>query len=304
MAASRSFRILGLVILATFLQVVAARAQESPPAEPEPDAVLKSHELKRRARTWVLPGETAVLKDLRDAKDLYRQVAEGMAQQQQLEYGSQNRKGMVLQLREQNDLLGQQIGQLDQQLESLNFPGGGNLVQLQRDQVNRQRQALVAENNRIVNQLNGLQEQGKDQDQEQKLQLNAEVGQTREKYMQSVLDLRTSVDKIKAKYDALGKDPEVTKALEALSASTKSKHKLGPSKALAEAIKLLERAEKHGPERLHPDPQGERGLPRLDHAHERHQEGPGEDGLRHRCRPHHDLLQARRQPGAESEAHR
>ena len=62
--------------------------------------------------------------------------------------------------------------------------------------------------------------------------------------MQSVLDLRKSVDEIKGKYDALGKDPEVTKALEALSASSKSKHKLGPSKALTEAIKLLERAER------------------------------------------------------------
>ena len=178
MVASRALRFLGLAILATSLQSVAVRSQESPPAEPGPEAILKNHDLKRSGTTWVLAGETSVLKDLRDAKDLYRQVAEGMAQQQQLEYGSQNRKVMVQQLREQNDLLGQQIGQLDQQLESLNFPGGGNLVQQQRDQVNRQKQALVAENNRIINQLNSLQEQGNDQDQEQKLQLNAEVGQS------------------------------------------------------------------------------------------------------------------------------
>ena len=41
--------------------------------------------------------------------------------------------------------------------------------------------------------LNTLQEQNKDQgpDQEQTLQFNAEVAQSREKYMQAVFDLRS-----------------------------------------------------------------------------------------------------------------
>ncbi len=124
MVASRALRFLGLAILATSLQSVAVRSQESPPAEPGPDVILKNHDLKRSSdrTTWVLPGETAVLKDLRDARDLYRQVAEGMAQQQQLEYGAQGRKGMIQQLREQTELLSQQISQIDQQLETLNSP--------------------------------------------------------------------------------------------------------------------------------------------------------------------------------------
>jgi len=73
--------------------------------------------------------------------------------------------------------------------------------------------------------------------------LNAEVAQSREKYMQAVLDLRKSVDELTAKYDGLSKNPEITKALEALSASTKSKQRLGPSAKIREAIKLLEKAE-------------------------------------------------------------
>ena len=243
MIASRSLRLLGLAILAASLQSIAVRSQESPPAEPGPEAILKNHDLKRSGSTWVLAGETGVLKDLRDARDLYRQVEEGMAQQQQLEYGSQSRKVMVQQLREQNDVLGLQIKELDQQLDALNFPGGTIAVQQQRNQLNQQKSVLVAENNRIINQLNSLQEQNKDQEQEPKLQLNAEVGQSREKYMQSILDLRKSVDEITGKYDALAKNAEVTKALDALSASSKSKQKLGPSKALNEAIKLLTRAE-------------------------------------------------------------
>jgi clan AA aspartic protease (TIGR02281 family) len=70
-----------------------------------------------------------------------------------------------------------------------------------------------------------------------------EVAQSREKYMQAVVDLRKSVDELTAKYDKLSKYPEVTKALEALSTSMKTKHKLGPSAKVREAIKLLEKAE-------------------------------------------------------------
>ena len=61
--------------------------------------------------------------------------------------------------------------------------------------------------------------------------------------MQAVLDLRKSVDDLTAKYDELAKNPEVTKALETLSSSTKSKQKLGPSAKIREAMKLLEKAE-------------------------------------------------------------
>jgi DNA mismatch repair ATPase MutS len=74
--------------------------------------------------------------------------------------------------------------------------------------------------------------------------LNAAVAQSREKYMQAVLDLRKSVDDLTAKYDELAKNPEVAKALEALSASTKSKQRLGPSAKIRDAIKLLEKAER------------------------------------------------------------
>ena len=123
-------------------------------------------------------------------------------------------------------------------------PGGNNFVKQQRNLLSQQNNLLVVQRNQVVNQLNTLQEQNKDQGQDQKLQLNAEVAQSREKYMQAVLDLRKSVDELTAKYDELAKNPEVTKALEALSASTKSKQRLGPSAKIRDAIKLLEKAER------------------------------------------------------------
>ena len=120
---------------------------------------------------------------------------------------------------------------------------GNVFVEQQRAELQRQRQPLVAENNRIVNQLNSVQEQNRDPDQDPKLQINAEVAESREKYMGALLDLRKSVDLATAKYDALAKNPEISKALEALSVSSKSKQRLGPSKALRDAITQLEKSE-------------------------------------------------------------
>ncbi len=101
----------------------------------------------------------------------------------------------------------------------------------------------MAERNQVTNMLDTLQEQSKAQGQEQKPQLIAEVAQSREKYMQSLYDLRKSVNNLTSKYDELSKRPEIPKALEELSASTKTKQRLGPSAKIREAIKVLEKAE-------------------------------------------------------------
>src|SRR5208282_1009651 len=241
----RAGRSIGLIILLAAVVSAAAQGQDAAPAGLTPQAVLKGHNLERSGTTWILGNEKAVLKDLRDARDVYRQVAQGMMSQQELAFGAQNRQDALLQLRERSAVLDQSIAEFDVQLNALVAPpGGNNFVQQQRNVLSQQRNLLVAEHNQVVNQLNTLQEQqNKDQGQDQKLQLNAEVAQSREKYMQAVLDLRKSVDELTAKYDVLSKNPEITKALEALSASTKSKQKLGPSAKIRDAIKLLEKAE-------------------------------------------------------------
>ena len=246
MVAYRAGRSIGLTVLLAAVASAAAQGQDPAPAELTPQAVLKSHNLERSGTTWTLRDEKAVLKDLRDARDVYRQVAQGMMSQQELEFGAQNRQDALLQLRERSAVLDQSIAEFDVQLNALVAPpGGNNFVQQQRNLLSQQRNLLVAEHNQVVNQLNTLQEQqNKDQGQDQKLQLNAEVAQSREKYMQAVLDLRKSVDELTAKYDELAKNPEATKALEALSASTKSKQRLGPSAKIRDAIKLLEKAER------------------------------------------------------------
>jgi aspartyl protease family protein len=240
MVVSRALAAVSAGLLIVAIGIVGSKAQEA--QKDSAEQVLKSHELKRSGTVWLLPGEAAILKDLRDARALSREIGEGIAQQQAFEYGSQERKGQVQQLREESNLLNQQVTMLNQQLDSLAGATGNVYAQQQRAQLARQHNMLVARLNQVTNQVNALQDQSKDQEKDTKLQLNAEVGKTKERYTEAILELRKAVDEITAKYDELKSNPEVTKALASLSASTKSQHRLGPSKALGDAIKLLKRS--------------------------------------------------------------
>jgi clan AA aspartic protease (TIGR02281 family) len=245
MGAWRSLLTLGTASAFMALAWSGALSQEPAAAGRAPDEILKSHDLKRSSATWVLPDETAVLKDASEVADLYRQVVEGMVMQEQLDYGVLERRAAVEQLRELSNSLSQQIAAADQQLAALVVPPGGNqFVSIQRNEVSQVRNRLALQLNQVNNRINSLGAQGNEQqDQEQKQQLKTEVGQAREKYLLALTDLRTAVDEVTAKYDALAKNPEVTGALDALSASTKTKQHLGPSKALQTAIHALEKAE-------------------------------------------------------------
>ncbi|MGO9810792.1 MAG: aspartyl protease family protein, partial [Isosphaeraceae bacterium] len=246
MVAYRAGRSIGLAVLLAAVASAAAQGQDPAPAQPTPQAVLKSHNLERSGTTWILASaEKNVLKDRADARAGYQHVYEGMMRRQEIEIGAEGRKSDIQDLREQSNILSQQIAAVNQQLNALAAPpGGNNFVNQELNQLSQQNNILVAQRDQVVAMLNALQEQNKDQGQDQKLQVNAEVAQSREKYMQAVLDLRKSVDDLTAKYDELAKNPEVAKALEALSASTKSKQRLGPSAKIRDAIKLLEKAER------------------------------------------------------------
>ena len=242
MAAPVACRHTFCLVLIALSGAATALAQVPAPASGRPEDVLASHGLKRSGTTWVLADETTVLKNLRDARDLYHQAESGLMQQYQLESNRQERKDSIEQLRIQGEMLTQRMEALNQQLYDLVPPPGGNYyVQMQRDQVAREHHLLAIQLNRVNNELNRLREQSKDQD--QKSQIDGEAAHSREKYMDAVLELRKSVDNVLAKYASLAKNADVQKALDTLSATTKNKHKLGPSKALNEAIKKLEKSE-------------------------------------------------------------
>ncbi len=226
---------------ALFLSPIGATVSHA--KEQEPGEVLKSQGLKRSSgATWILPGEAVILKDVKKAQGLSMQLRSYQEQQQALEMGNQNPQVLINSYREQIDWLSQQVAAYDQQLANLGPSGGNQAAAVYNNMLVQERNALVTQQNRLSSLINNLANQ-RGQFQELKQQFNAEVAQARESYMQAVSDLRKSVDEITTKYAECGGKKEVLKALEDLSASSKVKQKLGPSKDLTSAIKWLTRFE-------------------------------------------------------------
>ena len=243
MVAYRKSSRTGLAFLVVVLGAVGASSQESAPTESRPEEVLKKNELKRSRSIWVHEGETAALRDLRDAKELYLQFRTALAQQQQFEQGSNNPKAIVEQLRAGIAELNQERAVLGQQIDNLG-PSIGNAV------VDRHRNDLIQEQNRRAGEIdrlnNQIQEidQQKDQYKEASQQANVEINSLHEKLTKSIEELRKSVDKVTAKYTQLEKNAEVAGALAALAEASKTKQKLGPSKELLDAVKQLKAFER------------------------------------------------------------
>ncbi len=210
--------------------------------EPEPGEVLKGQGLKRSSATWILLGEAVILKDARRAQGIGTRLRIGQQQQQALEMGIQNPKVLIENYRQQIDWLDQRIIAYDQELANLGPSGGNQAATVYHNMVVQERNNVVTEQRRLSALINNLADQ-RGQFQDMKKQFNAEVAQVRESYMQALTDLRKSVDEIVAKYAEVEGKEEVQKALKDLSASSKIKQKLGPSKELSNAIKWLGRLE-------------------------------------------------------------
>src|SRR5262249_54583086 len=144
--------------------------------------------------------------------------------------------------RQQIGLMDQRIAGYDQELANLGPTGGNQNAVVYHNLLVNERNAIVTERNRLNSMINNLANQ-RGQFQEMRQQFNGEVARVREAYLQAVGDLKKAVEEITAKYNELGGNPEVVKALKDLSVSAKSPQKLGPSKDLAAAIKWLSKLE-------------------------------------------------------------
>jgi hypothetical protein len=233
-ALNRNRRFATVAVLACLAGVTSSHAKEQEPAD-----VLKNQGLKRSTgATWVVTGEPGFLKDVKRAQGLSRQLQIAQQQQQALETGNQNPQVLINNYREQIDWLDQRIDAYDQELANLGPPSGNQAANVYRNMVVTDRNVLVTEQNRQRRVISSLADQ-RGQFQDMKKQFNAEVAQVRESYMQAFSDLRTARDEITSKYAEVGKSEDVTKALKDLTASSRIKQKLGPSKEFTAAIKWL-----------------------------------------------------------------
>lgn len=226
-----------------FLVLVAVGTPATQARAPQPQEVLKNNDLKRSSGSiWVLAREAVILKDVRGAKNLSMQLRFAQQQQQALEMGNQNPQVLIDNYRQQIAWLDQSIAAYDQQLANLGPTGGNQAGAVYHNVLVNERNALVTQQNRLSTLINNLANQ-RGQFQEQKQEFYAEVARLREAYVQAVSDLRTAVDEITATYAKVSAKEEVSKALKDLSATSRIKQKLGPSKELTAAITWLAKFE-------------------------------------------------------------
>ncbi len=235
---TRFARVMRLLTILAACGATTTRADDPVAAE-----VLKTQGLKSSARSiWILPGETPILRKVKQLGDLSRQLRAAQMQQQELEMGTQNPQVLIASYREQVKALEQRIDQYDLELANFGPTMGNNALIIQRNLLVDERNVVVLEQRRLVALINKIADD-KQQFQEMKQQFTTELARRREAYTQGIEEIRKSVDELTAKYAELNGTDTIKKALEDLSRSTKSKQKLGPSKALEDAIVQLKRFE-------------------------------------------------------------
>ncbi len=231
--------VLGLALFSACLDPGAASAARKDDVGPV--KILKNYAIERQrssASAWSLAGEAAVLNKFRAARSLALQLAEAQ-QQQQFDMGDQIPRAMIDYYQGHIAMRDARIAEIDQQLAQL-AGVQSNLVVNFHNILVQERNALGGEQSRLQTMINNVSRQG-NMNQNEKAQFSRDVAVMRESFVKAVEDLHDAVGDIKAKYDEMGKNTEVKKALADLTASTRGNQKLGPSKDLVTAIKWVER---------------------------------------------------------------
>ena len=229
-----------------------AQTSNEPPLEPiveddgkedPPTRILKKRGLVRvrgTPSTWVLREETAVLDRFRLVKAQERRLDWGREQHEQLAGGSRSRQAFIASCQAQMDALDREITELDQKLAENPFIGNGIAANYHNLLV-QQHNAMVGDQRRLNTIMNSFYQQGGDF-QEQLRQFGKEVETTEKSHRKTIAELRDSIAEINKRYEELGADQEIAKALLELSAVIKVNQKLGPSKELKDANQALTRA--------------------------------------------------------------
>ncbi len=229
--------------LGSFVLAVAAVGGVLRAQDDSPESVLKANQLKRVGSTYVLAVEADVQKKLNEIRILSSQLKLAVQQQEAFEAGSSNKEAMIQELSRERLILGEQIKQLDQQINGLTIQtGNGRYVSPVGAELVEQKNQAVLTYNGYADQINLLKNTASDSRLQKKVQ--TEVPHQREVYLQAVLDLRQVVNSATKAYAEIDANEAVKAALATLGQKSKIKLKLGPSPQFLSNVKLLERIEK------------------------------------------------------------
>lgn len=247
---------------------------DPPPAattatDDDPAGLLRSKRLgHEHGTTWVLDEEASVLRAAQDARSL---AARTRNEEAQLRAQSGDPQADIQGLRQQVGMLDQQIAALNMEAQKLN---GARVraARSYRNMYNQQRSQLQQQQRQLNTMITELTRQAPQVEAQRKQLASDAVGQ-RASYEAAVDDLRAAVEKLVDGYAGLERDEAVVSALDRLSASTKVRQKLGPSRELLAVMRALGvpagRTESivlvHAEKGDHPGP-GDRALVQLNHG--------------------------------------
>ena len=191
----------------------------------------------------MLAVESDVQKKLNEIRILSSQLRLAVQQQEAFEAGANNKEAMIQELLRERLILGEQIKQLDQQINGLTIQtaNGRYLSPVGAELVDQKNQAVLTYNG-YADQINLLRNTASDSQIQKKVQTG--VPHQREVYLQAVLDLRQVVDSATKAYAEVQSNEAIKAALATLGQKSKIKLKLGPSPQFLSNVKLLERIEK------------------------------------------------------------
>jgi hypothetical protein len=240
---SLRFRDLGFRVTRTSSERGPAQAVVDSGKEDSPSQILKKWGLESQRgalSTWILKEETAVLDRLRFVQDQKNRLDWARLQQRELAAGGQTRQDFIAACRAQSDSLDREITEIDQKIAENPFIGTG-ITAYYHNLLVQEHNRMVGEQRRLRTLINSFYQQGGDF-QEQLRQFGKEVENMEKSHRRAVDELRESVAAINERYDELSADKDVAKALSDLSATTKVKQRLGPSRKLKEVAKEVARA--------------------------------------------------------------
>ena len=206
----------------TALLIFLAAAGQSTAGDPPADASLKEKGLRKSGTVYVLPAESEVSTRINSARSLSRAIATAVVEKDRYERGVQASQVEMRQMEQQLLALNQNLAQ-------------GGLPPAQNNQ-------LVGMINTLTIRLNEMRREGSD---DHRQALAARLAAGREKFIQSVLDLRQVVERTNARYKELAEDAAVKATLDGLNATEtpKTPYTLGPSRSYLSNVALLVRVE-------------------------------------------------------------
>lgn len=216
--------------------------------EPPSDKMLEKRGLKRAGPLFVLEAEATVHDKAQEVRDLSRQWKHAVAQQRstlsEKEYQDTIKElnNELNQLKAQSNAATQTMNRLPKMRTRRGTYYANNEVTEEAQELNYYKNLLQMQISQETAYLNRLRSQPFDP--KARIKADAEVRTREEALHQAVIELRTLVDEVRAKYAEVEKDSQVKKWLETPEGPARVKPKLGPSRAFLQEVKMLEQLER------------------------------------------------------------